>query len=126
MAQNLPQSTKEEITATVGDVSSFIVMNNQLLVGIYMRSEKVGNIFLPDATRDEDRWQGKVGVVLKKGPTAFVSDGNVDFHGQDVNVGDWVLYRTSDGFPVDVNKAHCRLLEDIHIKAVISDPSMIY
>lgn len=126
MALNKPQSTKEEILAAVGDLDKVEVMHNQILVGIYMRGDKVGNIYLPDQTRDEDRWQGKVGLVLKKGPLAFVSDGAADFKGQDVNDGDWVIYRVSDGFPIDVNGAHCRLLEDVHIKGRVADPSVIY
>lgn len=126
MALNKPQSTKAEILVSIGDLSRVEIMHNQILVGIYMRSEKVGNIFLPDQTRDEDRWQGKVGLVLKKGPQAFQSDGSTDFAGQNVEEGDWLLYRISDGFAIDINGTHCRLLEDIHIKGRVSDPSVIY
>lgn len=126
MALNKPQSTRAEIMASIGDLSRVEIMHNQILVGIYMRSEKVGNIFLPDQTRDEDRWQGKVGIVLKKGPQAFKSDGSTDFAGQNVEEGDWLLYRISDGFAIDINGTHCRLLEDIHIKGRVTDPTVIY
>lgn len=126
MAVNKPQNTKEEIHAAIGDLSKVEVMHNQILIGIWMRSEKVGAIYLPDATRDEDRWQGKVGLVLKKGPLAFKGDGSTDFAGQDVHEDDWLIYRVSDGFAIDINGTHCRLLEDIHIKGRVSDPSVIY
>ena len=126
MAASKPQSTKEEILASVGDTSAIEVMHNQILVGIYMRGAKIGSIFIPEKTQDEDRWQGKVGLVLKKGPLAFEDDPNNAFHGQDVNEGDWVIYRVSDGFSIDINGTHCRLLEDVHIKGRVSDPSVIY
>lgn len=122
-----PQSTKEEILASVGDLSALDIMHNQILVGIYMRPEKTaGGIILTDKTRDEDRWQGKVGLVLKKGPLAFENDAHNDFGGQNINEGDWIVYRVSDGFSIDVNRVHCRLLEDSHIKAVVTDPAVIY
>ncbi|MBM7047568.1 hypothetical protein [Rhizobium lusitanum] len=126
MAANKPQSTKEEILSSIGDIDGFEVMHNQILVGIYMRGAKIGSIFIPEKTQDEDRWQGKVGLVLKKGPIAFQNDGSNDFGGQNVEVGDWVIYRVSDGFSIDINETHCRLLEDVHIKGRVSDPSLIY
>lgn len=121
------QSTREEIQASVGDLSQIEVMNNQILVGIWMRPERTaGGIFLTDNTINEDKWQGKVGLVLKKGPMAFENDGSNDFKGQTVKEGDWVIYRTSDGFSIDVNSTHCRLLEDVHIKGRVTDPSIIF
>lgn len=127
MAKQKPQSTAAEINESVGDLSQITVMHNQILIGIWMRPEvTAGGIFLTPKTIDEDKWQGKVGVVLKKGPMAFVSDGTTDFHGQHVKEGDWVIYRVSDGFSIDIRETHCRLLEDVHIKAVVADPTIIY
>ncbi|API52863.1 hypothetical protein BMW22_15670 [Rhizobium leguminosarum] len=127
MSKNKPQSTQTEITAAIGDISSLEIMHNQILVGIWMRPERTaGGIILTEKTVDEDKWQGKVGLVLKVGPTAFVNDNANDFKGQSLSVGDWVIYRTSDGFSIDVNGTHCRLLEDVHIKGRTNDPSIIY
>jgi co-chaperonin GroES (HSP10) len=127
MSKNKPQATAEEIRASIEDLSKFEVMHNQILVGIYIRPEKTsGGIFLTEKTLDEDRWQGKVGLVLKAGPMAFQNEGNTDFHGQSVNEGDWVIYRVSDGLSIDVNGVHCRLIEDVHIKGRVADPSVIY
>lgn len=126
MAVNKPQNTAAEIHAAIGDLSKVEVMHNQVLVGIYMRSDRIGSIIIPDQTRDEDRWQGKVGLVLKTGPLAFKNDSGNDFAGQSVSEDDWLIYRVSDGFAIDINGCHCRLLEDIHIKGRVSDPSVIY
>lgn len=129
MAKDKPQSTREEIKASIGDISQFEIMHNQILVGIYMRGEgarTLGGIILPDSNLAEDKWQGKVGLVLRKGPLAFRSDNQTDFAGQDVNEGDWLVYRVSDGFSIDINGVHCRLLQDTDIKGRVPDPSMIY
>jgi len=127
MAASKPQSTKDEIIAAIGDLSKLEIMHNQILVGIYMRPEKTaGGIILTDKTKDEDKWQGKVGLVLKKGPQAFKSDGSTDFADQNVEDGDWLIYRVSDGFAIDINGTHCRLLEDVHVKGRVTDPAVIY
>lgn len=127
MSKNKPQSTHDEILAGIGSLEDIEVFGNRVLVGIYMRPEKTaGGILLTDKALDEDKWQGKVAVVLKKGPLAFVSDGSVDFKGQDVKAGEWVVYRISDGFPIDVNGIHCRLLEDTEIRMLVTAPEIIY
>jgi co-chaperonin GroES (HSP10) len=128
VAVDKPQTSAEEIQAGLDDaLGKFEVFHNQVLVGIYMRDGTTkGGIILPDKTKDEDRWQGKVGVVLKKGATAFVNDARNDFHDQNVSTGDWVVFRVSDGFPLDINKVHCRLIEDIHIKARVTHPDIIW
>jgi co-chaperonin GroES (HSP10) len=127
MAEDKPQGSLDEIKASIGDLSGVKVFGVQVLVGMWMRPEKTkGGILLTQKTRDEDKYQGKVGFVLKKGVNAFVDGGNHVFNGDNVEVGECVLYRTSDGFPLDINGVHCRLIEDVHVKAVVSDPTMIW
>lgn len=126
MAVNKPQETEAQMRAEMPNLDKFEVYHNKMLVGIYMAPEKTkGGLYLPDKTRDEDRWQGKCGVVLKKGPLAFKDDGAVQF-ANDVNEGDWVVFNINNGFSIDVEGIHCRLLEDSHVQARISDPSLIY
>ena len=81
---------------------------------------------LPDQTVKEDEFQGKAGLVLKKGPLAFVSDENYDFKGQDVQPGDWVAIWVSDGRKIAVNGVPCRMVEDRHIRLKISAPDLVY
>ena len=115
-----------EIRKRIGDISKIEVLHNQILVGVYIRPEKTkGGILLTPQTRDEDRYQGKAGLVLKKGPLAFVDDDNNKFHGQNVDVGDWVFYRVSDGFPLVLNGTLCRLLEEVHVKGKIPSPDVV-
>ena len=121
----------DEIRASVGSLDGIEVFNNQILVGIYVRPEKTaGGILLADQTRNEDKHQGKVGLVLKKGPLAFVDDARNDFQGQDVQVGDWIAYRVQDGWSLTINgpggKVTCRMIEDVHVKMRVSSPDEIY
>lgn len=116
-----------EIRKRIGDISKIEVLHNQILVGVYIRPEITkGGILLTPQTRDEDRYQGKAGLVLKKGPLAFVDDDNNKFHGQNVDIGDWVFYRVSDGFPLVLNGMLCRLLEEVHVKGKIPSPDVVF
>jgi co-chaperonin GroES (HSP10) len=116
-----------EIREKVGDLSKVEVLHNQILVGIYIRPEKTaGGIYLSDTTRGEDKYQGKVGLVLKKGPLAFVDDAHNKFHGQNVEAGQWCFFRVSDGFSFMLNGHLCRLLEEVHIKGIIPSPGVVY
>ena len=117
----------ETLRKMVGDISKIDILHNQILVAVYIRPEKTkSGIFLADQTRNEDRYQGKAGLVLKKGPLAFVDDEANKFHGQNVAVGDWVFYRVSDGFPLVINGQHCRLLEEVHVKGKIPSPDVVF
>lgn len=126
-----PQATYEEVLQSIGDALEHVhPRNNEVLVGIYIKPEKTASgLYLTDKTRDEDRWQGKAAFVLKKGPTAFVDapENGLYFHDQNVQPGDVVIYRVSDGFPLDINGVACRLMEDVSIRAhLTTNPSIIY
>lgn len=115
----------KEIHDKVGDISGFNLFGPKVLVAIYVRPEKTkGGIYLTDKLRDEDLYQGKVGYVLKIGPCAFT---DADWFGDEqVNVGDWVGFRASDGAALVVNGVNCRLLEDIRIYGKASHPDLIF
>jgi co-chaperonin GroES (HSP10) len=126
-----PQSTHAEIVAGLGEhLAKVEPRNNQVLIGIYIQPERrASGLYVPDKSRDEDRWQGKAGFVLKKGPTAFLDapESGVYFHGQDVSPGDVVIIRVSDGFPIDLCGYHLRLIDDVAIRMSIgTDPSIVY
>lgn len=125
MAEKKPQSTKEEILAGLAG-HTYEPFHNQLLIAIYMRPEKTrGGIILTDKTLAEDQWQGKVGLVISKAKGAFASDDHVTFL-DDIAVGEWAVYRVSDGFSIDIQGIHCRVIEDVHIRGRVTDPAEIY
>jgi co-chaperonin GroES (HSP10) len=129
MAYNMKHAVdpRKTIMEEVGDLSTIEIFNNQILVAIYIRPEKTsGGIILANQTRDEDKWQGKMGLVLKKGPSAFVDESQNWFNGIDVAVGDWVFFRPSDGWGLEVNGVLCRLLDDTVIRGRTPSPDMIW
>jgi co-chaperonin GroES (HSP10) len=117
----------QEIRDAVGNLKDVELFNMQVLVGIYIRPQKTkSGIILTDKTVEEDRYQGKVGLVLKAGPSAFVDETGKWFNGETVKVGDWVVFRPSDGWAVSINGQPCRILDDLSIKARVKEPDMIW
>lgn len=123
-----PQSSAEEILVGLdGAIDEMEIFHNQILVAIWIRSGTTkGGVILTDKTLAEDQYQGKVGLVLKKGPSVFENDARNDFKGQNVEIGDWVLFRIQDAISIDINKIHCRMIEDIFIRARIPSPELIW
>lgn len=124
---------RKDLQDRIGSVDHVKLLHNQVLVATYIRPKKTsGGIWLTDDTRKEDEYQGKVGLVIAKGPLAFVDDDRNQFHGQNVEIGDWISYRQSDGWQLVLRGApttenpkgehHCRMLQDIDIKAVLTSP----
>ena len=115
----------EAIGADLGLVEP---MNQQVLVALYIRpaTRTASGLEIAEEAVDEDRYQGKVGMVLKKGPRAFKDDGPVKFYGQDVEPGDWVVYRASDGLKGMIGNHEIRLIPDVYIKAKIGHPDAVF
>jgi len=117
---------KTALLNAVGDLSDYDLFHNQILVAIYVRPEKTsGGIIRPGTNVQEDEYQGKVGLVVKVGPSAFVSE-EEDFMGQMVNVGDWVVYRVGDGWALNIRDTACRILTDRTIRMRIKKPEDIF
>ena len=55
---------KEKLLSELGDLSQVEIFNNQVLVAVYIRPNKTkSGLYLSDKTTDEDRYQGKVGLL---------------------------------------------------------------
>lgn len=127
---------RQQIWDAVGDLTGLEVMHNDILIAVYIRPKKmkgierddgtVVNLELPDQTIKEDEYQGKAGMVLKKGPLAFVSDDNFDFKGQNVEAGDWVAIWVADGRKIQINGVLCRMVEDRWIRMKIPAPDLVF
>jgi hypothetical protein len=123
-----------------GDLSDYEVFHNLVLVATYVAPdrimkgfEKIGGLVRTDRNVDEDRFQGKIGLVLKHGPCAFQDDARTRFGGATIKPGDWVIYRPSDAHELFIRDRRavneglpCRMIEDVFIKGKVSDPSLIY
>jgi co-chaperonin GroES (HSP10) len=123
-----------EIFKRVGDLKWFNLRVNQILCAVYVRpDETAGGIILPDKVVDEDRWQGKCGLVIKMGPMAFVSDENTKFASDDkLKIGDWVVFRASDGWQISLSGQYskdvqlCRIFVESDIRGIIDRPDRIW
>jgi len=127
MIMNHKEDPKKMILDALGDISSVEVFNNQVLIAIYIKPKMTaGGILVPEATRDEDIWQGKVGLVIKKGPTAFVEEQEKWFKDVKVDVHDWIYARSSEGWSLKVHDVHCRLVDDVNVRGKISHPDEVW
>jgi hypothetical protein len=81
-----------------------------------------------DTSHNEALWQGKVGLVVAKGPLAFLDEPElrIFWHGQDVNVGDWVQWDIHDARQATIDRVHVRLVKDSQVVAVWDDPKLVY
>lgn len=118
----------KEISKKVGNLDDVHLFSNQILLGVYELPQRTqSGIELPDRYRAESEHQGKAMLVLKKGPTAFVSDGNYSFHEDDnVEVGDWLAIWVTDGRKIVINGQLCRIIRDTAIVAKIPSPDCIW
>jgi co-chaperonin GroES (HSP10) len=117
---------KKEIFDAIGDLSQQHLFSARVLVATYVRPEKTkGGVYLTNKEQMEDIYQGSVGLVLKKGPMAFKDDGESTFHGQGVEVGEWVVFRPGDGKRIQINNINCRIVDDTQIDMVVTDPMLI-
>lgn len=121
VAQNLVES--------LGDISGIELFNGQVLLAVYLRSTDTktkGGIILPEQTVADDKYQSKVGLLVKKGPEAFNDATGQWFNGVTVAEGDWLFYRPADGWGITVNGVLCRMFEDVSIKGRMPHPDAIY
>ena len=118
---------KTELLDKVGNVDGIDVFNNAVLVAIYVRPTKTkSGIILTQQYTDEDRIQGKAGLVVKKGPRAFVDERGEWFVGANIEEKDWVIFRPSDGWPINVNGVACRLIDDVAIRGKVDQPDRVW
>lgn len=94
---------KKEILEAAGDLTDIEIFGAQLLIAPYIRPEKTrGGIITPGSAAREDEFQGKVGLVLKVGPTAFHPDRLEQFGGRAPDVGDWIFHDVKACFQMHI------------------------
>ena len=123
------------------NIDQFEPFHNLILIATWVTPPKMMKgpdgtmvkFLLSDKTQQEDRFQGKVGLVLKVGPTAFKGKTPESFGGVTVKPGDWVMYKPSDAhefYFVDkkhsLDGASARLIEDTLVMGRVADPESIF
>jgi len=105
---------------------------NWTIVATYIRPEKTaGGIIRPDSTLQEDRFQGKVGLLVRKGPIAWRDPEGNTFGHTPYDVDDWVIYVPADGrefYLLDSKErgVSCRWMLDQSIKGKVDSPEVIW
>ena len=117
----------ETIRKEMGDISDIEIFHNQVLVAVYIRPEKTkSGLYLSAQTREEDNDQGKVGLVIKEGADAFVDESGKWFKGVNLDVGNWIYFRPSDGWQITVHGQLCRILDDTDVRGRIPQPDTVW
>lgn len=133
IAEGSGSDPRGALLRALGDFSGLKVAAQQVLVAGYIRPEKTrGGIIRTDRSFGEDRFQGKVGLVLVVGSLAFVDDSVNKFGGFKVSPGDWAIFRPSDGLEMyhvaDNGRDGCpmRWFADTSIVGSTDDPERIF
>lgn len=142
IAEAANRDPKDALLKAAGPLTDYEVFGTLVLIATYIAPPLMmtgpNNELIPflktDKSLAEDRFQGKVGLVLKWGPLAFKDDDVAKFGGVAVARGDWVIYRPSDADELFIKDwtgkindgICCRLIVDGLIKGRVTDPSLIY
>jgi hypothetical protein len=141
-----PEGLRERLLADLlPRVEAMDLQRNRCLVASYVKPNITpGGIIIPAKTGEEDRWQGKVGLLIKTGPSAFHFDEVVAYAEADGSSyeaariefglpreGDWVAYRTSETHEIGIEVeagvyASCRIIHDDSVIMRLDDPRAIY
>lgn len=112
-----------------GVIDGVTLLGEQLLLATYIRSNRTkGGIYLTEKAMEEDRFQGKVGLLLKCGPTAFKYDetGQYAFEGEPPALHSWLVYRASEGWEIGLNGVSCRIISARYIRMIVDNPTVIW
>lgn len=118
---------KKAILDEIGDTKSFELFNNSILVATYIRPQVTkSGIILTENTVNEDRYQSKVGLLIKMGPNAFQPNDEGWFTGETFNLHDWIVFRPSDGWSINVHGVECRILLDTQVRGRVEAPDEVW
>lgn len=127
MKMDHDEDPKQKILNELGDISNIEIFNNQLLCAVYVRPTKTkSGLYLTDKFADEDKFQGKCGLLVGMGPAAFQDDSGQWFNNTSFHLHDWLVFRASDGWSLNVNGVLCRMLSDTQIKLRIPSPDVVF
>lgn len=112
-----------------GKAFPVLVQADDVLVALWEGDEKIGSLYIPDKTKDENIYQGKSGLIVAMGHLAFTRDETHVWGDRVPQVGDWVAFRISDGFPIVLGGRegqHCRLLNEMKVRMILDAPDSVY
>ncbi len=127
-SKNLASDIWTAVNPHLPDLGDMVQLGD-LLVALWHRPEKTaGGIILTDKSRGEDIYQGKAGLIIKMGPMAFQDDETTTPPIKwpiKPKIGDWVLFRVSDGWPFVLGETHCRIINERGIRMILNRPDVV-
>lgn len=139
-----PEQQKTQILETLGDLDQYQLLDDECLIAVYAESNvlsritdatgKTVELVGTDSRTTESRYQGKVGLLVKIGPTAFTYHNNGQaYAGVRPEVGDWVVSHASDGREIWLRgiDSHapwvtCRRIKWDRIVMRVTDPRVVH
>ncbi len=80
-----------------------------ILTKIFVRPEKVGSIFLTQATRDSDQFNNRIGLILDMGSDCYKNE-NIFPTGAYCKVGDHIMFQRYEVCLFEINGVHLGLV----------------
>jgi co-chaperonin GroES (HSP10) len=118
---------RAELLAEVAPVvATKRIGGHDILLAGYQRPHRTASgIFITEKTRDEDKFQGKVGLIVALGPLVW-QDKSAGWYGDNPpQIGDWVVVDVNTTTAVVIGKRTYRLVQDSYIRMVIDHPDEI-
>ena len=118
---------KQAIINAVGDLAGIDIFSDLVLLGTYIRPEKTsGGIIRPKDNVVEDEHQGKVGLVLKKGPIAYGDWEDDTSLGQNAALHTWVVYQAANTWKFQLNGVACSIVPYDRLRFRTDDPMKVF
>ena len=118
---------KQGLISAIGDLSKAEVFADLVLLGTYIRNERTaGGIIRPLDNVKEDENQGKIGLVLKRGPLAYADWEDEDERGQNARLHTWVVFHNVHAWQIQLNGVPCRLIPYDKIRMSVTDPTLVF
>lgn len=99
---------------------------SMILVATAPAPKKRAGLIIPNKTSGEIEFQGKCGLVLRMGPSAYKYVGSFEYEDEKPEIGDWVFYRAAETWACNINGVPCRWVRDESVVGVINDIEAIY
>lgn len=121
---------------TVLGASVLIVMYQRVLSSGGGERRSTGGILIPitaNTSAHEDKFQGKVGLLMQLGPIAFAEDDSHKWGGRTPKVGDWVLIDVKETYSFDLpvysagkigqgspdGERRARIIQDVYVHGIV-------
>jgi hypothetical protein len=127
LAISQAKDQKQAIIDAVGDLSGIDVFSDLVLVGTYIEPEMTaGGIYRPVEVLQDSEHQGKVGLVLKKGPIACADWEDDASLGQNAKLHTWVLYQAANTWKFQLNGVACSIIPYERLRLRVDDPAKVF